>query len=301
MHGNLWAGDETACPSSGVWVGGLGAAWQRVRAQTFPRGRFLLQLSPTDDPESVYVYDLMATVVHILDSRTGGSLVGHIKVGETYHQRKEVRSPAARVLSHPQPPYPQAAESIPAPRESCLAVASSPMACSGVGSLNRPISGSLSQVLSVCLNVPGSPKEPSAAWASYGEGRAEEALFPRLLGLVPPGPGHVASKSLCFQVRAGTSSPFLRKGGWSGQSCCLVEMPKPGVPGVCQGCTSVPYLLHLHGVLVRSWAQTVPVQLECFTYASSPPRPAGISPRCPRKGGSSHMASSHPSFPGNWV
>lgn len=32
----------------------------------------------------------MATVVHILDSRTGGSLVAHIKVGETYHQRKEV-------------------------------------------------------------------------------------------------------------------------------------------------------------------------------------------------------------------
>lgn len=31
----------------------------------------------------------MATVVHILDSRTGGSLVAHIKVGETYHQRKE--------------------------------------------------------------------------------------------------------------------------------------------------------------------------------------------------------------------
>lgn len=53
--------------------------------------RFLPQLSPTDDPESVYIYDLMATVVHILDSRTGGSLVGHIKVGETYHQRKEVR------------------------------------------------------------------------------------------------------------------------------------------------------------------------------------------------------------------
>lgn len=32
----------------------------------------------------------MATVVHILDSRPGGSLVAHIKVGETYHQRKEV-------------------------------------------------------------------------------------------------------------------------------------------------------------------------------------------------------------------
>lgn len=36
------------------------------------------------------MYDLMATVVHILDSRTGGSLAAHIKVGETYHQRKEV-------------------------------------------------------------------------------------------------------------------------------------------------------------------------------------------------------------------
>uniref|UniRef100_A0A4X2MB16 PAN2-PAN3 deadenylation complex catalytic subunit PAN2 n=1 Tax=Vombatus ursinus TaxID=29139 RepID=A0A4X2MB16_VOMUR len=46
--------------------------------------------SPLREEEgNVYVYDLMATVVHILDSRTGGSLVGHIKVGETYHQRKE--------------------------------------------------------------------------------------------------------------------------------------------------------------------------------------------------------------------
>ncbi|XP_010151085.1 PREDICTED: PAB-dependent poly(A)-specific ribonuclease subunit PAN2, partial [Eurypyga helias] len=52
------------------------------------------ELSPTDDPESVYIYDLMATVVHILDSRTGGSLVGHIKVGETYHQRKELAEAA---------------------------------------------------------------------------------------------------------------------------------------------------------------------------------------------------------------
>ncbi|KAM8975802.1 PAN2-PAN3 deadenylation complex catalytic subunit PAN2 isoform 2-T2 [Pelodytes ibericus] len=39
--------------------------------------------------EATNVYDLMATVVHILDPRTGGSLVAHIKVGETYHQRKE--------------------------------------------------------------------------------------------------------------------------------------------------------------------------------------------------------------------
>uniref|UniRef100_A0A670HY15 PAN2-PAN3 deadenylation complex catalytic subunit PAN2 n=1 Tax=Podarcis muralis TaxID=64176 RepID=A0A670HY15_PODMU len=35
--------------------------------------------------ESTYVYDLMATIVHILDSRTGGSLVGHIK-GVTHQQ-----------------------------------------------------------------------------------------------------------------------------------------------------------------------------------------------------------------------
>lgn len=33
----------------------------------------------------------------------------------------------------------------------------------------------------------------------------------------------------------------------------------------------------------------------------SPPRAAGISPRCPRKGGGSHMALSHPAFPGNWA
>ncbi|KAK7801249.1 hypothetical protein U0070_025738, partial [Myodes glareolus] len=46
--------------------------------------------SRAEEEHGVYVYDLMATVVHILDSRTGGSLVAHIKVGETYHQRKEV-------------------------------------------------------------------------------------------------------------------------------------------------------------------------------------------------------------------
>ena len=40
---------------------------------------------------------------------------------------------------------------------------------------------------------------------------------------------------------------------------------------MCQGCIPVSYLLHLCGVLVRSRAETVPVQPECFTYASSPP------------------------------
>lgn len=39
------------------------------------------------------MYDLVVTVSHVLDARTGGNLVAHIKVGETYHQRKEVRSP----------------------------------------------------------------------------------------------------------------------------------------------------------------------------------------------------------------
>lgn len=75
-----------------------------------------------------------------------------------------------------------------------------------------PVPGSLGRVLSVWLNVPGSPEQPRAAGAPHGEGRAEETLFPRPLRLVPPGHGHRASLSLYFQVRAGTSSPFPRKG-----------------------------------------------------------------------------------------
>uniref|UniRef100_A0A3B4DAQ8 PAN2-PAN3 deadenylation complex catalytic subunit PAN2 n=1 Tax=Pygocentrus nattereri TaxID=42514 RepID=A0A3B4DAQ8_PYGNA len=42
-----------------------------------------------DEAEGAAVYDLVVTVPHILDARTGGNLVAHIKVGETYHQRKE--------------------------------------------------------------------------------------------------------------------------------------------------------------------------------------------------------------------
>lgn len=137
-----------------VW--GLGHSW------------FLPQLSPTDDPESVYIYDLMATVVHILDSRTGGSLVGHIKVGETYHQRKEVRPcrtprvPSSSWESHPR------------------------------GSV---AAGSLSQAWSVWLNV------PRAAGAPHGEGRAAGTLFPHPLRLVPPGHGHGASSCLVLPGR----------------------------------------------------------------------------------------------------
>ncbi|KAB5546095.1 hypothetical protein PHYPO_G00068200 [Pangasianodon hypophthalmus] len=47
------------------------------------------ELSPEEESEGAAVYDLVVTVPHILDSRTGGNLVAHIKVGETYHQRKE--------------------------------------------------------------------------------------------------------------------------------------------------------------------------------------------------------------------
>ncbi|XP_069762470.1 PAN2-PAN3 deadenylation complex catalytic subunit PAN2 isoform X3 [Narcine bancroftii] len=46
-------------------------------------------LSPLEDEENTYLYDLVVSVAHVLDPRTGGSLVAHIKVGETYHQRKE--------------------------------------------------------------------------------------------------------------------------------------------------------------------------------------------------------------------
>uniref|UniRef100_A0A8C3G2W1 Poly(A) specific ribonuclease subunit PAN2 n=1 Tax=Cyclopterus lumpus TaxID=8103 RepID=A0A8C3G2W1_CYCLU len=42
-----------------------------------------------EEEEGASVYDLVVTVPHILDARTGGNLVAHIKVGETYHQRKE--------------------------------------------------------------------------------------------------------------------------------------------------------------------------------------------------------------------
>ncbi|KAF5895017.1 PAN2-PAN3 deadenylation complex catalytic subunit PAN2-like isoform X1, partial [Clarias magur] len=47
------------------------------------------ELSPEEEAEGAAIYDLVVTVPHILDPRTGGNLVAHIKVGETYHQRKE--------------------------------------------------------------------------------------------------------------------------------------------------------------------------------------------------------------------
>ncbi|XP_064155231.1 PAN2-PAN3 deadenylation complex catalytic subunit PAN2 isoform X2 [Anguilla rostrata] len=47
------------------------------------------ELSAAEEAEGTAIYDLVVTVSHVLDARTGGSLVAHIKVGETYHQRKE--------------------------------------------------------------------------------------------------------------------------------------------------------------------------------------------------------------------
>lgn len=59
------------------------------------------QLSEAEEAEGASLYDLVVTVPHIQDTRTGGNLVTHIKVGETYHQRKEVRQKKVGV-SEPQ-------------------------------------------------------------------------------------------------------------------------------------------------------------------------------------------------------
>ena len=48
------------------------------------------QLTTEEEEEGASLFDLVVTVPHILDARTGGNLIAHIKVGETYHQRKEV-------------------------------------------------------------------------------------------------------------------------------------------------------------------------------------------------------------------
>uniref|UniRef100_A0A3B3WCP6 PAN2-PAN3 deadenylation complex catalytic subunit PAN2 n=1 Tax=Poecilia mexicana TaxID=48701 RepID=A0A3B3WCP6_9TELE len=47
------------------------------------------EISAAEEADGVSLYDLVVTVPHIQDARTGGNLVAHIKVGETYHQRKE--------------------------------------------------------------------------------------------------------------------------------------------------------------------------------------------------------------------
>ncbi|CAL8275504.1 unnamed protein product [Boreogadus saida] len=47
------------------------------------------ELSTAEEEDGACLFDLVVTVPHLLDARTGGNLVAHIKVGETYHVRKE--------------------------------------------------------------------------------------------------------------------------------------------------------------------------------------------------------------------
>ncbi|KAL3831819.1 hypothetical protein ACJMK2_023521 [Sinanodonta woodiana] len=44
---------------------------------------------PKIHPLRTKYYEIFATVVHVKEAKTGGHLVSHIKVGETFHQRKE--------------------------------------------------------------------------------------------------------------------------------------------------------------------------------------------------------------------
>uniref|UniRef100_A0A667YUY6 Poly(A) specific ribonuclease subunit PAN2 n=1 Tax=Myripristis murdjan TaxID=586833 RepID=A0A667YUY6_9TELE len=59
---------------------------QGLEISNWPEGE---ELSSAEEADGASLYDLVVTVPHILDARTGGNLVAHIKVGETYHQRKE--------------------------------------------------------------------------------------------------------------------------------------------------------------------------------------------------------------------
>uniref|UniRef100_A0AAY4CWK0 PAN2-PAN3 deadenylation complex catalytic subunit PAN2 n=1 Tax=Denticeps clupeoides TaxID=299321 RepID=A0AAY4CWK0_9TELE len=59
---------------------------QGLEISNWPEGE---ELSSEQEAEGSSIYDLVVTVPHMLDPRTGGNLAAHIKVGETYHQRKE--------------------------------------------------------------------------------------------------------------------------------------------------------------------------------------------------------------------
>lgn len=142
---------------------------------------------------------------------------------------------------------------------------------------------------------------PRAAGAPHGEGRAAGTLFPHPLRLVPPGHGHGASLSLRFQVRAGTSSPFPRKGlVWA-----VLVSAGDAQARSSQSLSRAPSLSLISCISLEfssgAGQSPEPVQPNPFTSFVTTPGPAGISPRCPRKGGGSHMARSHPPFPGNWA
>ncbi|XP_072769839.1 PAN2-PAN3 deadenylation complex catalytic subunit PAN2 isoform X2 [Nerophis lumbriciformis] len=60
---------------------------QGLEISSWPEGEEMS--AAEEEMEGAALYDLVVTVPHILDARAGGNLVAHIKVGETYHQRKE--------------------------------------------------------------------------------------------------------------------------------------------------------------------------------------------------------------------
>ncbi|XP_030589982.1 PAN2-PAN3 deadenylation complex catalytic subunit PAN2-like [Archocentrus centrarchus] len=59
---------------------------QELEIMSWPESE---ELSAAEEGEGASLYDLVVTVPHILDDDTGDTLVAHIKVGETYHDRKE--------------------------------------------------------------------------------------------------------------------------------------------------------------------------------------------------------------------
>uniref|UniRef100_A0A673XRI1 PAN2-PAN3 deadenylation complex catalytic subunit PAN2 n=1 Tax=Salmo trutta TaxID=8032 RepID=A0A673XRI1_SALTR len=63
---------------------------QGLEISSWPEGEEVKDTEDsTEEAEGASLYDLVVTVPHVLDARTGGNLVAHIKVGETYHIRKE--------------------------------------------------------------------------------------------------------------------------------------------------------------------------------------------------------------------
>ncbi|XP_064647285.1 PAN2-PAN3 deadenylation complex catalytic subunit PAN2-like isoform X2 [Lineus longissimus] len=67
-----------------------------IRVKLLPNGKLEIQNRPkdldditADASDSIVYYDLLATIAHVTDPKTGGNLVAHIHGGDLYHQRKE--------------------------------------------------------------------------------------------------------------------------------------------------------------------------------------------------------------------
>lgn len=50
---------------------------------------FVLKSESHEEDDLTKEYEIYATVAHIKDAKTAGNLVSSVKVGKTYHQRKE--------------------------------------------------------------------------------------------------------------------------------------------------------------------------------------------------------------------